>query len=664
MHSRSTAVLSCVLLVAVGALPGGSFDNSNVDFLRIPGHNCESANSTGGLRNFEGTVAECEAKCVELGPAGCSGFVRVNHDGALGGGNTGQCFFRVGMPGAPHVNTWGDKRDCFIPTWGELNVSALTGGGTRQAGTAAAGAGRAASDPSSAGAGATVNATHPFKLYKGMNCDGSTADVLREFTGTPEECKAKCLSLGEECAGFIRLNGGVAEHLVGTCFFRSGYLSPPYYKKIIISKGFVGDDRDCFVKKVARPPPPPAYTGDWVMKPPCNIRMDAPVSNWNEHVGLAAADRRDKDFVCRPASRNKSPRRNKIEEKAILPWIGNTAVLCYSEAEALSEKEALFSGAANATQLCTGTHTCPYLEWYLRAGTGNRYLFVAAAAVYAAETGAMMFAPTPLGSAGGPLPTLYSGGESPPVYYDDPTCDRWGACNVPGSRDNDVDGFSGIYGQGARTTKGMARLRPRMCDLMSAPMLVAKGDTPHPNDIVLHIRIVHPTGAFAEDGGLGAPSLAFFKAAVKDARENHGGDRLVVICQLTSHPWLDTLRAEVGDFIRPDFTPFADLGLQVGARTPGIAERDLQYLSHARLVVLSISTFGAMAGYLSEGAEAIYFPLARAQQQFGPWCELIWAFANITATRFVSGAGVLFQDAETAHTNCVPRLVDRRHHYL
>ena len=81
----------CPLLLA-------SADNSStlpVGVLHVPGHNCKSGTPAAGLRDFKGTEAECKAKCVELGPAGCSGFVRVLHE--TSGGNSGKCFFRAGQ---------------------------------------------------------------------------------------------------------------------------------------------------------------------------------------------------------------------------------------------------------------------------------------------------------------------------------------------------------------------------------------------------------------------------------------------------------------------------------------------------------------------------------------------------------------------------------------
>merc|ERR1711971_1015597 len=60
------------------------------------------------LRDFQGTVAECKAKCDELD---CIGFIRV-HSGASQ--HTGRCYFRGGDMERPYDYS-SDDRDCYIP---------------------------------------------------------------------------------------------------------------------------------------------------------------------------------------------------------------------------------------------------------------------------------------------------------------------------------------------------------------------------------------------------------------------------------------------------------------------------------------------------------------------------------------------------------------------
>merc|ERR1712129_173118 len=63
---------------------------------------CEGTN-TDILRDFDGTVAACEAKCDEVD---CIGFIRVQ--------STGRCYFRGGEMNRPYDYT-SDERDCYIP---------------------------------------------------------------------------------------------------------------------------------------------------------------------------------------------------------------------------------------------------------------------------------------------------------------------------------------------------------------------------------------------------------------------------------------------------------------------------------------------------------------------------------------------------------------------
>jgi len=61
--------------------------------------------------------------------------------------------------------------------------------------------------------------TREYIQHQDSQCTGSSADVLRDFAGTPEQCKAKCDELG--CPGFICVESGST----CTCYFRGGTLS-------------------------------------------------------------------------------------------------------------------------------------------------------------------------------------------------------------------------------------------------------------------------------------------------------------------------------------------------------------------------------------------------------------------------------------------------------
>jgi len=74
----------------------------------------------------------------------------------------------------------------------------------------------------------------------GRNCLGSGPDLLRGFLGNATVCKAKCETLGTECAGFVRVLEGSSAELGGHCFFRSGSLGPPHINQ-------QPDARHCYI---------------------------------------------------------------------------------------------------------------------------------------------------------------------------------------------------------------------------------------------------------------------------------------------------------------------------------------------------------------------------------------------------------------------------------
>eukprot|EP01084_Bolivina_argentea_P093280 167794_1 len=139
------------------------------------------------LRDFEGNEDQCKAKCQELGNE-CVGFTRVKSGSSA---YVGKCYFRGGSLETPTTNS---ERDCFESYPGL------------------------------------------FARNAGMTCTGTDDDILRDYTGTADECKAMCSSL-EECAGFVRVNSGSGH--AGKCFFRGGHLSDP--------SSYTADDRDCYV---------------------------------------------------------------------------------------------------------------------------------------------------------------------------------------------------------------------------------------------------------------------------------------------------------------------------------------------------------------------------------------------------------------------------------
>ena len=75
-----------------------------------------------------------------------------------------------------------------------------------------------------------------YVKHAGKNCGGLNgygSDLLRDFLGTEEECKAKGLEL--DCPGFIRV------HASGKCYFRSAPLKLPILTD--------ATGTDCFLKE-------------------------------------------------------------------------------------------------------------------------------------------------------------------------------------------------------------------------------------------------------------------------------------------------------------------------------------------------------------------------------------------------------------------------------
>ena len=59
---------------------------------------------------------------------------------------------------------------------------------------------------------------------------------------------------------------------------------------------------------------------------------------------------------------------------------------------------------------------------------------------------------------------------------------------------------------------------------------------------------------------------------------------------------------------------------------------DIRYMLEAKHLVLSPSTYGWWAAYLSHGAQEVYFPIMRARVLF-PWCDLIPLASETTSVR-------------------------------
>mmetsp|Transcript_36986 Transcript_36986/g.32687 ORF Transcript_36986/g.32687 Transcript_36986/m.32687 type:complete len:396 (+) Transcript_36986:91-1278(+) len=164
-------------------------------FNKFQGRDCQgTGDPLDILRDFEGNATECMAKCGELN---CDGFVAINS-----GQRAGQCFFRNGLA-PPLINTYNDDRDCYE----------------------------------------TIGA---YEKYEGMDCpsfnDDISTDVLRDYSGTAEECALKCAQMSD-CVGFVRVNEDYNDNRNrdDTCYLRGVELQDPI-------PNIYSDDRDCFEK--------------------------------------------------------------------------------------------------------------------------------------------------------------------------------------------------------------------------------------------------------------------------------------------------------------------------------------------------------------------------------------------------------------------------------
>ena len=90
---------------------------------------------------------------------------------------------------------------------------------------------------------AASDSTSDWTVFEGHQCEaigGMTTDLLRDWNGTVEQCKAQCIELGSDCVGFIRVHNGSS--FAGMCHFRSTALQDPY--------PYSSDDRDCYIRNV------------------------------------------------------------------------------------------------------------------------------------------------------------------------------------------------------------------------------------------------------------------------------------------------------------------------------------------------------------------------------------------------------------------------------
>lgn len=391
----------------------------------------------------------------------------------------------------------------------------------------------------------------------------------------------------------------------------------------------------------------------WKAKLPCNVLADAPSENW-EVQALRSDQRRASEWVCKRVKmmngKKTLPRNNRDENNALKEWWLKDSqrgkeyfVQCWSKA-VYEEKE---------DKLCTTSISvaCPSTDWLLRAGIGNRYFFIAATVSLADRMNVPFVTPSPLGAAGATLPTLFDGATLMQPWEHgaaDSTvhCD-YGKCTVPGHK-LDPKWGPDIFGQGEYTAAGLAKLRPVMCDMLSAPNTLGLENAPGRDDIVIHFRTEAAgwSDGFGVDKLKGFGGFTFLKQAIMDARDRHSGRNVVVVGMkpcFEGHPIVVRLKEEYGAKLRISSYP----------KGSNKALKDMQFLAMARILILSVSTFSYWAGYFSESAEALYFPISDQFTQFNPWCKLINGYESRPATKFVdSRTGDILGSAAEATERC------------
>ena len=405
----------------------------------------------------------------------------------------------------------------------------------------------------------------------------------------------------------------------------------------------------------------PALT-NWKPKLPCNVIANAPSENW-ESPALQATQRRAPNWVCTKVQmlngKRQRPRANRDENNELQEWWlkssqkgkGSFFVSCWSSNATYKGMDGNLAPAKGKEVCSTNTEVaCPSGDWLLRAGIGNRYFFVAAMISLADRMNFPFVVPTPLGAAGATLPTSFR--NSTQAAWERSATDAsfkecgYGRCVVPEGK-LDPKWGPDHFGQGEYTAIGLSKLRPVMCDMMLAPNTLGLENAPRRDDIVLHFRSESAgkqLNAWGEIAGFGG--FTFIERAIVDARTKYSGKDVVVVGMkpcFQGHPIVARLRKEYGAKLR--ITNYPD-----GSNH---AVKDMQFMAMARILILSVSTYSYWAGYLSESADAIYFPVPDKYVQFNPWCDLIDGFGRRDMTRFVdSRTGDVLDSASDATQRC------------
>ena len=186
-----------------------------------------------------------------------------------------------------------------------------------------------------------------------------------------------------------------------------------------------------------------------------------------------------------------------------------------------------------------------------------------------------------------------------------------------------TDDENAPYFQHQTWIRRFQKYRPHLCHYLGMPLQIARQQRPGPDDAVVAIRKYagksrqqkdHSLYMMESSSGqqrLVIPPYAYFAQALDEhARQTRGRDRTVwIVCYkpLRSHPIVRRLVRERGAV------------LYRGGSDPLV---DFQFLSFARHVVLTPSTFYWWAVFLGQSDATVHVPLNPAPSQWH-WCEMM-----------------------------------------
>ena len=218
------------------------------------------------LRDFKGTAQECMDKCTDFG-AKCTAVVRTNLAKDAWKAQNGKCYFRGGglktyKDGSTFedVRSWATSADCFVQD--QLSSYLEQHSNTTDSGSGS----DIIPDKGGTPYKHKIINEEDFDVHVQTQCMGKAKDLLRDFKGSLDECKAKCKAFGPKCTSFVRIKGESAATLLaakknggkgvdfaaGKCYFRSGGIRGVFENPMLDRWELSRDYRDCFVQVIKK----------------------------------------------------------------------------------------------------------------------------------------------------------------------------------------------------------------------------------------------------------------------------------------------------------------------------------------------------------------------------------------------------------------------------